>query len=66
MSLRIASIRMKRRPLLTAMAMAPFTGVLARLTDARAQTPLVVELLRPTSANTADGIDVSRGSLEKN
>ena len=49
MSLRIASIRMKRRPLLAAMAMAPFAGALAPVPIARAQTLLVVTMVTDTA-----------------
>ena len=66
MSLRIASIRMKRRPLLTAMAMAPFTGVLARLTDARAQTPLVVTMVTDTQGLGDQNFnDLAKRGLDK-
>lgn len=49
MSHRIASIRMKRRPLLAAMAVAPFAGALARLAPASAQEQLVVTMVTDTA-----------------
>jgi basic membrane protein A len=45
---RIASVRMQRRPLLAAMAVAPFAGVLARA-PAQAQEPLVVTMVTDTA-----------------
>ena len=48
MSVRIASVRMKRRPLLAALAAAPFAGALARVPAARAQDPVVVTMVTDT------------------
>ena len=49
MSFRSASIRLKRRPLLAAMAMAPFAGALARVPAAMAQDPIVVTMVTDTA-----------------
>ncbi len=49
MSLWIASARVTRRPLLAAMAIAPVAGVLARVSDAHAQEPLVVTMVTDTA-----------------
>ena len=49
MSLRIASIRMKRRPLLAAAVLAPFAGALARVPAASAQDPIVVTMVTDTA-----------------
>lgn len=48
MSLPIASVRMKRRPLLAAMAAAPFAGALSRV-PALAQEPVVVTMVTDTA-----------------
>jgi len=48
MSSRIASVRMKRRPLLAAMAMAPVAGVLMRVPAVHAQDPVVVTMVTNT------------------
>ena len=49
MSSRIASVRMKRRPLLAAMAMAPVAGVLMRVPAVHAQDPIVVTMVTDTA-----------------
>src|SRR5215208_3201458 len=49
MSSRIASVRMKRRPLLAAMAMAPVAGVMARVPAVHAQDPIVVTMVTDTA-----------------
>jgi basic membrane protein A len=49
MSSRIASVRMKRRPLLAAMAMAPVAGLMARVPAAHAQDPIVVTMVTDTA-----------------
>ena len=48
MSSPISSIRMKRRPLLAAMAMAPLAGAMARGSAVHAQDPLVVTMVTDT------------------
>lgn len=48
MSLPIASVRMQRRPLLAAMAAAPFAGALSRV-PALAQEPVVVTMVTDTA-----------------
>jgi basic membrane lipoprotein Med (substrate-binding protein (PBP1-ABC) superfamily) len=48
MSSRIASVRMKRRPLLAAMAVAPVAGVLTRVPAVHAQDPIVVTMVTDT------------------
>jgi basic membrane protein A and related proteins len=45
MSSRIASVLMKRRPLLAAMAMAPVAGVMLRVPAVHAQDPIVVTMV---------------------
>src|SRR5215207_6436033 len=45
MSSRIASVRMKRRPLLAAIAMAPVAGVMSRVLAVHAQDPIVVTMV---------------------
>src|SRR5215203_2730561 len=49
MSSRIASVRMKRRPLLAAMAMAPVAGMMTRVPSAQAQDPIVVTMVTDTA-----------------
>jgi basic membrane protein A and related proteins len=49
MSSRIASVRMKRRPLLAAMAMAPVAGMLTRVPAVQAQDPIVVTMVTDTA-----------------
>jgi basic membrane protein A len=49
MSSRIASVRMKRRPLLAAMAMAPVAGLMTRVPTAQAQDPMVVTMVTDTA-----------------
>src|SRR5919112_635895 len=49
MSSRIALVRMKRRPLLAAMAMAPVAGVMSRVPAAHAQEPIVVTMVTDTA-----------------
>src|SRR5688500_11456661 len=49
MSSRIASVRMKRRPLLAAMAMAPVAGVMSRVPAVHAQDPIVVTMVTDTA-----------------
>ena len=49
MSSRIASVRMKRRPLLAAMAMAPIAGMMARVPAVQAQDPIVVTMVTDTA-----------------
>src|ERR687891_1598577 len=49
MSSRIASIRMKRRPLLAALAMAPVAGVMSRVPAVHAQDPVVVTMVTDTA-----------------
>jgi basic membrane protein A len=49
MSTRVASIRLKRRPLLAAMAMAPFAGALTRVPGAAAQDAPVVTMVTDTA-----------------
>jgi len=49
MAFRIASSRMTRRPLLAAMAIAPFAGALARAPIASAQDPIVVTMVTDTA-----------------
>lgn len=49
MSKRVVSIRMTRRPLLAAMALAPFAGALIRTPGALAQDPLVVTMVTDTA-----------------
>jgi basic membrane protein A and related proteins len=49
MSSRIASVRMKRRPLLAAMVMAPVAGVMARVPAVHAQDPIVVTMVTDTA-----------------
>jgi basic membrane protein A and related proteins len=49
MSSRIALIRMKRRPLLAAMAMAPVAGVMSRVPAVHAQDPVVVTMVTDTA-----------------
>jgi basic membrane protein A and related proteins len=48
MSSRIASVRMKRRPLLAAMAMAPVAGMMTRVPAVHAQDPIVVTMVTDT------------------
>jgi basic membrane protein A and related proteins len=49
MSSRIASVRMKRRPLLAAMAMAPIAGIMTRVPAVQAQDPIVVTMVTDTA-----------------
>lgn len=49
MSIGIASLRMKRRPLLAALAMTPFAAALARVPGAQAQDALVVTMVTDTA-----------------
>ncbi len=49
MSSRIASVRMKRRPLLAAMAMAPVAGMMTRVPAVHAQDPVVVTMVTDTA-----------------
>jgi basic membrane protein A and related proteins len=49
MSSPISSVRMKRRPLLAAMAMAPFAGAIARVPTVGAQDPIVVTMVTDTA-----------------
>jgi basic membrane protein A and related proteins len=49
MSSRIASVRMKRRPLLAAMAIAPVAGVMTRVPAVHAQDPIVVTMVTDTA-----------------
>jgi basic membrane protein A and related proteins len=49
MSLRIASVRVTRRPVLAALAAAPFAGALARAQTAFAQEPIVVTMVTDTA-----------------
>src|SRR5688572_27510862 len=49
MSLRIASARMTRRPLLAALAVTPFAGALARVPAVHAQEPIVVTMVTDTA-----------------
>jgi basic membrane protein A len=49
MSLPIASVRVSRRPVLAALAAAPFSGVLARAQTAFAQEPIVVTMVTDTA-----------------
>src|SRR5919107_558349 len=49
MSSQIASVRMKRRPLLAAMAVAPVAGVMARIPAVHAQDPIVVTMVTDTA-----------------
>src|SRR3712207_958898 len=49
MSSRIASVRMKRRPLLAATAMAPVAGMLTRVSAVSAQDPIVVTMVTDTA-----------------
>jgi basic membrane protein A len=49
MSFRFASIRTTRRPLLAAIAVAPFAGALARVPVVAAQDPLVVTMVTDTA-----------------
>jgi basic membrane protein A len=49
MSSRIALIRMTRRPLLTAMAMAPVAGLMSRVPAVHAQEPIVVTMVTDTA-----------------
>ena len=48
MSSRIGSVRMKRRPLLAAMAMVPVASVMTRMPDVHAQDPIVVTMVTDT------------------
>jgi basic membrane protein A len=48
MSSRIASVRMKRRPLLAAMVMGPVAGAMARVPAVHAQDPIVVTMVTDT------------------
>src|SRR5215213_10039465 len=48
MSSRIASVRMKRRPLLAAMAMGPIAGIMTRVPTVQAQDPIVVTMVTDT------------------
>src|SRR5215211_5564621 len=48
MSSRIASVRMKRRPLLAAMTMAPVAGMMTRVPAVHAQDPIVVTMVTDT------------------
>ena len=49
MSSPISSVRMKRRPLLAALAMAPFAGAVARVPTVRAQDPVEVTMVTDTA-----------------
>src|SRR5215204_1858865 len=49
MSSRIASVRMKRRPLLAAMVMAPVAGMMTRVPAIHAQDPIVVTMVTDTA-----------------
>src|SRR5215218_9687286 len=49
MSSQIASVRMKRRPLLAAMAMAPVAGMMVRLPAVHAQDSIVVTMVTDTA-----------------
>ncbi|MBW3631769.1 MAG: BMP family ABC transporter substrate-binding protein [Chloroflexi bacterium] len=49
MSSPISSVRMKRRPLLAAMAIAPLAGAIARAPAVHAQDPLVVTMVTDTA-----------------
>lgn len=49
MSSRIASLRLTRRPLLAALAAAPFAGMLTRVPGAAAQDPIVVTMVTDTA-----------------
>jgi basic membrane protein A len=48
MSSQIASVRMKRRPLLAAMAVAPVAGMMTRVPAVHAQDPIVVTMVTDT------------------
>src|ERR687893_801268 len=49
MSSPISSVRMTRRPLLAAMAMAPLAGAMARVPMVQAQDPIVVTMVTDTA-----------------
>ena len=49
MTSRLASLRLTRRPLLAALAAAPFAGALARVPGASAQDPIVVTMVTDTA-----------------
>jgi basic membrane protein A len=49
MSSRIVSVRMKRRPLLAAMAIVPVAGMMTRVPTAQAQDPIVVTMVTDTA-----------------
>ena len=49
MTSRLASLRLARRPLLAALAAAPFAGALARVPGASAQDPIVVTMVTDTA-----------------
>ena len=49
MSSRIASVRMKRRPLLAAMVVAPVAGMMTRVPAVNAQDPIVVTMVTDTN-----------------
>src|SRR5215211_9440030 len=49
MSSRIASVHMKRRPLLAAVAMAPVAGMMVRLPAVHAQDSIVVTMVTDTA-----------------
>src|SRR3954452_17213319 len=49
MSSRMASVRMKRRPFLAALAMAPLAGMITRVPAVQAQEPIVVTMVTDTA-----------------
>src|SRR3954471_24456797 len=49
MSLRVGSVRIRRRPLLAAMALAPLAGALARVSGVQAQNKIVVTMVTDTA-----------------
>lgn len=66
MSLRVVPVRMKRRSLLTAAAVAPFAGVLARVPVVQAQDPIVVTMVTDTQGLGDQNFnDLAKRGLDK-
>lgn len=66
MSLCVGSVRITRRPLLAAMALAPLTGALARVPGARAQDPIVVTMVTDTQGLGDQSFnDLAKRGLDK-
>src|SRR3954447_10446708 len=66
MSSRIASVRMKRRPFLAALAMAPLAGMITRVPAVQAQDPIVVTMVTDTAGLGDQNFnDLAKRGLDK-